>query len=222
MPRQPANSHFNPPTAASTLQHPRQPATSRVNPLTAASSRQQPRQPANSHVHPLTAATIRFESVRSGHEEASLAIDDIVVTQSSACDMQHIPLLPSRPKPATTTGPEPTPLSPDRGHGSAANVDTSGCDIYCVNWISCRLLKSKAVECECEVGYSGTRCDQLDSSSDYLSGTASTTVSTTASTATMTTTSKLSGRSGDFSGRPNPGENRALEAEGKTSNRKEK
>ena len=64
---------------------------------------------------------IVFESERFGHEDASLAVDDIVMIQGS-CEKKHVPLIPHIAPAATTKSPETsTRQLPDPGHGSAAD-----------------------------------------------------------------------------------------------------
>ncbi|KAK3727128.1 hypothetical protein RRG08_048229 [Elysia crispata] len=105
---------------------------------------------------------IVFESERFGYEDASLAVDDIVMTQGS-CEKKHVPLIPHIAPAATTKSPETsTRQLPDPGHGSAADdLFKLDCNRHCVHWKECRQTKTSTVQCSCEPGYTGDACDQV-------------------------------------------------------------
>ncbi|GFO24916.1 MAM and LDL-receptor class a domain-containing protein 1-like [Plakobranchus ocellatus] len=101
---------------------------------------------------------IEFESVRLTSSGASMAVDDVLVTEGQ-CSKHPIPASASDEKPTAAPIPAliphiPVPDKPDHNDRRKLN-----CYAYCENWKTCYILEKHSVKCVCQDEYIGNQCE---------------------------------------------------------------
>ncbi|KAK3727134.1 hypothetical protein RRG08_048232 [Elysia crispata] len=99
---------------------------------------------------------ITFQSERKGRGKGLIAVDDILVNDCEEVKTQTV-----RPTAKTTEAPRPSVIAhlpvPDKG--DTDHYFKTNCNAYCVHFASCHHIGKTYVDCKCQKGYRGRRCD---------------------------------------------------------------